>query len=203
MEQIHANLLLLCIVIFAVTAVGTYVIRMQKKLKKTVSTEKMLYCRDRIICCGKYAGNLKWMAKRVKCMEDSEAVLSAAKLMSPVIPERAILIPVPGHTGVTTYTKELCKAIVNRRKDLLMADFCVGHSRQSWCEMKKRFRHDGTDFLPDSEFFGFKLSGKPDFEEEQVVFIDNVADTGVTMAYAMSLVEGSAGLVLAMTEEKL
>ena len=115
------------------------------------------------------------------------AIYRAAAEMVKYIPTKAVLIPMPSHTGRATYTLELCKRIA-RETAAEVCDYLKGTPRETLYNLKKQGRH----LLPAK--LGFYLS-QPLPAGKRVIIIDNVVATGTTAAAAVRAIGG--GVVFA------
>lgn len=166
--------------------------------------KKAAECKSRVFSYGKYAEELKILAKAVKNCE-MYAIEKTALLMCDHILFRAIVIPIPGRDGYATYMREVAKCMSDVRPDIQVLDICKGKRRGSWCSWKKGMRKlGGKVVIPPPSYFRFKLTENPKkyYDGRDIYFIDNMGDTLTTITYAMTLVENSKGLVLAMTESE-
>lgn len=77
-----------------------------------------------------YDGINRWVCHKIKEM-DKDAINYAARNMAKLIPfSNAVLVPVPGHTGVSSNALLLANAIASY-SDVLVADILRGKSRES------------------------------------------------------------------------
>lgn len=119
---------------------------------------------------------------------DKAALRAAAIQIARELPPKAILVPVPSHTGRATYTLELCNAIKDEMKKRGMTDTYVADSltvkpHPSLCELKQQgkdvFDVDiRVDWISNSQRMLLRTfnnsNGHP------VFLVDNVIDTGKT-----------------------
>lgn len=127
------------------------------------------------------------------------------------MPNKTILIPVPGHEGYATHAYTIAIALAKETNRLYPAKtvYCyncmAGTERKSICELKRQ----GLPFF-DVEF-GFAPVEKktPQFIKEQramgweVVFVDNVIDTGTTiraLAAALGLTDAYSVIAIGDTQ---
>lgn len=115
------------------------------------------------------------------------AIFKAAAEMVEYIPNNAVLVPMPSHTGRATYTKDLCRLIA-RDTAAEVCDCLKGTPRETLYNLKKQGRH----ILPAK--LGFYLS-QPLPAGKHVLIIDNVVATGTTAAAAVRAIGG--GVVFA------
>ena len=83
-----------------------------------------------------YKDNLNFLCKMIK-NDNSAAIRDAAKLMEPLIPENACLIPMPSHLGFPTYMLEVAKEIAKIRKDVFYVDCLESNTHISRYYCKK------------------------------------------------------------------
>lgn len=134
-----------------------------------------------------YEGINNWVCHKVKEL-DHEAIDYAARNMAKIIPtEQAILIPVPGHTGVSTNALQLAKAI-SIHSGIPVIDALRGKDRESNYQAKYA-GHPLTE-----EQMGFRQVRElpPNLLP---IIIDNCVDTG-TSAKAAYHALGNKGVVL-------
>ena len=123
--------------------------------------------------------------------------------IAPALPDKAILVPVPGHNGVATYTKTLGQKIIEASswaflpKDVRMIDCLLSPVRPSLCQMKK-------ENLPFEDVdLGIRYNNrlvKPHLEAYiskgyEIILLDNVIDTGKTARACLKALRIDAKLV--------
>lgn len=143
-----------------------------------------------------YDGINNWVCHKVKEM-DSDAINYAARNMAKLIPFRnAVLVPVPGHTGVSTNAMHLARAIASYT-GLPVVDAIRGKSRES----NYLAKHAGHP-LTEAQMGFFQVEDLP--KGRVPVIIDNCVDTG-TSAKAAYHALGNKGIVLtyAMSDKLL
>lgn len=123
--------------------------------------------------------DIRSLAKGVKRRDPAE-IKKAARLMAEYIPDNAVLIPVPSHSGKATDMLDLANEI-GRRTNSPVADVLVGVERKSQYQAKK----EGSALTP-SEIGIEQVSRLPDGKIP--VFIDNVVNTGNTAKAAVDAV---------------
>lgn len=112
----------------------------------------------------------------------------AAMLMAPLVPEKAVLIPVPGHEGGRGMAHELTEWLA-RYTGVPVADVLTGTPRPSSYELKKK----GVFISKDEMSFDLKGPLPPGY---QPVVVDNVSASGQTALAALEVVGGNRILVL-------
>jgi hypothetical protein len=109
----------------------------------------------------------------------------AALEMEPLIPRNCVLVPVPGHMGYPSYTKDLSELLTTltgcQTKDIIR-----GNERPSWCFLKKK------GLILTDEDFGFKIM---EGVSKPILLIDNVYATGTTYRAIKRLLPGARILV--------
>ena len=115
---------------------------------------------------------LQQTARKIK-KGDQAAIDKAAEMMAPLIPDNAVLVPVPSHEGKATDMLQLANAIASRTGSEV-ADILTGTPRKSQYENKK----EGGKALTSSELGITKNGNLP--EGKIPVVIDNVVDSGNT-----------------------
>lgn len=146
-----------------------------------VITERLLrsIIRETLVALGgAYRGRIRRLAHLVK-QGDTAALREASALLSSYVPEGSILVPVPSHSGVSTYTKVLADLIARRSASTVL-DILSSDARP----MLYRSKSEGGDpeTLPPfkvSGDVGDRLRGASD-----VILVDNVVDSGVTFQRA-------------------
>ena len=116
--------------------------------------------------------NVSSLAKRVKS-RDAEAVREDAEMMKPLIPENAVLVPVPSHTGEATDMLDVAK-VLGELTGSEVADVLKGAPRASQYDTKKE-----TGAAISSSDLGIRMEGQLP-EGKLPIIIDNVVDTGNT-----------------------
>lgn len=115
-----------------------------------------------------------------------KSIARAASEMSKFVSPDVALIPMPGHTGAATYTKELAEQIA----DLTGAkvyDIMKGSVRETFYDIKKNGGQIKKDYL------GLYLT--QELPEGRIMIVDNCISTGTTAAAALDLTK--RGIVLA------
>ena len=116
--------------------------------------------------------NVSSLAKRVKS-RDAEAVREVAEMMKHLIPENAVLVPVPSHTGEATDMLDVAK-VLGELTGSEVADVLKGAPRASQYDTKKE-----TGAAISSSDLGIRMEGQLP-EGKLPIIIDNVVDTGNT-----------------------
>lgn len=143
-----------------------------------------------------YEGINNWVCHKVKEL-DHDALEFAARNMAKIIPTRqAVLIPVPGHTGVSTNALQLAQAI-SSHSGIPVLDALRGRDRESNYQAK----YAGHPLTEEQMGFRQVRALPPDVLP---IIIDNCVDTG-TSAKAAYHALGNKGVVLtfAMSDKLL
>jgi predicted amidophosphoribosyltransferase len=147
----------------------------------------------RIESVGSYRNaNLRGLAIGIK-ENDMRAILKSAELMSGLVKENAVLIPIPSKRGYATNTLKLANLIA-KKTGAEVCNILKGKNRQSFCELKRQ----GVRIV-DSEFFGFYLTGDIP-EGKRIYLVDNVTATGQTAKNAVDLIPGNIVSVLVLAD---
>ena len=150
---------------------------------------------------GPYDGSYRDLAKKVKTL-DAEAMLLAAAALRNALPDNAVLVPLPSHTGEPTFTKVLCSVIASKSRCPL-CDCLRGTPRESLCDLKNREYLSGAakgTFMPSPDSLGFYLCG-PLPQGKRPVLIDNVVASGTTAKAALRLFGEDAVLLAIAVDE--
>lgn len=123
------------------------------------------------VSVGSYRGNMDRLARGVKS-RDPKVIAEVADLMAPIIPEDAVLVPAPSHSGEATDMLDVANAIAERT-GVPVADVLRGAERGSQREAKRR----GAPIA--SGDMGITMEGELP-EGKIPVVIDNVVDSGNT-----------------------
>ena len=123
---------------------------------------------------------------------DPAAIRTAAKAMSQLLPksDHRLLVPVPSHVGVATYTLRLAKALAQSGCGLV-------YNVLKWTEREPLYSLKQRGIYPAPEALGFFLQS-PVPAGWEIAFVDNVVATGTTAAACLSLIGRGEMLVFAM-----
>ncbi|MBP5791023.1 MAG: zeta toxin family protein, partial [Kiritimatiellae bacterium] len=133
---------------------------------------------------GGYGGRLRVLAHGVK-EGDEDAMNEAAGRMAALIPDNAVLIPIPSHTGKATTMLQLANAIQALKPSATVLDALEADPHESNYVQKKRL-HRPPDAVSMRMKEGIELpQGRP------VYFVDNVVASGVTYAAAQKAIPGA------------
>lgn len=148
----------------------------------------ILSIKKNCIAVGKHSGKLRELAHQVKT-GDKSAILSAAILMSTLVPQNATLVPIPGHEGDATYTYDIAKAI-SKIRGVPVVDAIQGFYRESSYEAKLQGRSIT------SKVWFYKVEDIA--SDSNIIFIDNCVATGKTCEAARHAL-GDRGITLSIT----
>lgn len=124
------------------------------------------------VAAGGYRGSMDRLARGVKS-RDPKVVTEVADLMAPLIPDNAILVPAPSHSGTATDMLDVANAIAERT-GAPVADVLKSEARESQYESK---RESGRPITATQ--MGITMTGElPD--GMLPVVIDNVVNSGNT-----------------------
>lgn len=137
---------------------------------------------------------LRSLAHKIKDGKEAD-ITKAAKMMAPLIPENAVLIPAPSHTGKATDMLELAKAIAQQTGSEV-ADILSSAPRASQYDTKKQ---GGKPIK--SKDMGITVSGEIP-EGKIPVVIDNVVDSGNTAEACIQALGNGIVASLADSTEK-
>ena len=139
-----------------------------------------------------YDGINNWLCHKLK-ENDPQAITYCARQLVKMLPENAVVVPIPGHHGFALQTLYLARAINEQSGGIIpVANVLKGNSRMSNYQAKK----EGS-LLP-AEELGFRQvaplpKGKVPF------LLDNVVDTGTTAKAAINALGGGIVLSYAMS----
>ena len=139
-----------------------------------------------------YDGINNWLCHKLK-ENDPRAITYCARQLVKMLPENAVVVPIPGHHGFALQTLYIARAINEQSGGIIpVANVLKGNSRMSNYQAKK----EGS-LLP-AEELGFRQvaplpKGKVPF------LLDNVVDTGTTAKAAINALGGGIVLSYAMS----
>ena len=148
-----------------------------------------------ILSAGKYyEGNNRWVAHQLKD-GNPKAIEYAAKKMAVIIPEGAVLVPIPGHHGTADLTLKLAKAIA-AYTDVPVVDALRGEKHES------QYRAKCRGLSVTEEQMGFKQVA-PLPKGLIPLLVDNVVDTGVTAKAAFKALGTGVAFAFALSDTLL
>lgn len=160
-----------------------------------ISTPSQTGQEDEVASCGRYYGTgMQKLAHGIKD-GDAAAIAKSGAMMAGKIPDGAILIPMPGHSGVPVNELRLANEIAKRRKGVEVVDCLRSNAHESSYALKKKGRKSRMGI----EMF---TEGRPkDFGGRPVFVVDNVISSGSTWDAAKKALPKSRLLVLADARE--
>ena len=139
-----------------------------------------------------YDGINNWLCHKLK-ENDPQAITYCARQLVKMLPENAVVVPIPGHHGFALQTLYLAKAINEQSGGIIpVANVLKGNSRMSNYQAKK----EGS-LLP-AEELGFRQVA-PLPKGKVPYLLDNVVDTGTTAKAAINALGGGIVLSYAMS----
>lgn len=139
-----------------------------------------------------YDGINNWLCHKLK-ENDPQAITYCARQLVKMLPETAVVVPIPGHHGFALQTLYLARAINEQSGGIIpVANVLKGNSRMSNYQAKK----EGS-LLP-AEELGFRQVA-PLPKGKVPYLLDNVVDTGTTAKAAINALGGGIVLSYAMS----
>lgn len=120
-----------------------------------------------------------------------DAIRYAGEEMAKYVSPNDTLVPIPSRTGEAIQTLLLAKEIA-KKSGAKIANILNGKTRESLYDLKKQGVEPGEDF------FGFHGNGT---EDNNLVLVDNVLDTGMTVKSAADAIGAKKVLVFARTSQ--
>lgn len=133
--------------------------------------------KDRVIWLARYEGFFRHICRGIR-EGDGPCIRQAAHFYAAMLPEKAMVIPMPGHDGVARQMLAVAIEIAKLRKDIIVADIMASNKHASHYDVKK----DGCVPLPVKMSTTKFIIGESDRPR---VIIDNVVVTGVTAQAAL------------------
>ena len=139
-----------------------------------------------------YDGINNWLCHKLK-ENDPRAITYCARQLVKMLPENAVVVPIPGHHGFALQTLYLARAINEQSGGIIpVANVLKGNSRMSNYQAKKK-----GSLLP-AEELGFRQVA-PLPKGKVPYLLDNVVDTGTTAKAAINALGGGIVLSYAMS----
>ena len=142
---------------------------------------------------GAYRKRIRYLCHLVK-EGDIEAIDEASLILAKYVPAGSILIPVPSHGGVATYTLKLAQFIAKRSKSKVM-DILSSPARERMYNLKMQkadVKNVNLNFSAASDVDGQiaqKLAGA-----RNVILIDNVVSSGITYEQVQKAIKDKYGV---------
>jgi len=143
-----------------------------------------------------YDGINNWLCHKLK-ENDPQAIAFCARQLVKLLPENAVVIPIPGHHGFALQTLYLGRAISELSdRSITVANVLKGNCRVSNYQAKKE------GHLLSAEELGFRQVA-PLPKGKVPYLLDNVVDTGTTAKAAIKALGGGVVLSYAMSNTLL
>lgn len=143
---------------------------------------------------GRYEGYLRTIARGVRD-NNSKCIECAAKLFDLMLPEGAIVVPMPGHLGAPVQMLSVAKRLKKRRKDICVLNFLRCDPHETNYSQKKYTTPAPIKMFFDEE----KLCGECVNYGADMFVIDNVICSGVTASAALEVLPDATVVALAMS----
>lgn len=143
-----------------------------------------------------YDGINNWLCHKLK-ENDPQSIDHCARQLAKMLPENAVIVPIPGHHGYAVQTLNLARAISAQTDGkITVANVLKGNNRASNYQAK-------TEGHPLSvEELGFhQVRSLP--KDKVPYLLDNVVDTGTTAKAAVKALGGGIVLSYAMSDALL
>lgn len=138
---------------------------------------------------GRYEGYLRMIARGVGD-NDPMCIECAAKLFDLMLPEGAIVVPMPSHHGHSCQMLSVVRKLIERRGDITAYNILKCEPHESNYSQKEY-----TTPAP----IKMHLSTKINFDGAEVFVLDNVICTGVTASAALEVLPNATVVALAMS----
>ena len=143
-----------------------------------------------------YDGMNNWLCHQLKD-NDPQVIDYCARQLAAMLPENAIIVPIPGHHGYADQTLSLARAISSKTEGKIgVANILKGNNRDSNYQAKK----DGHPLSIEQmglHRVGILPNGKVPY------LLDNCVDTGTTAKAAVKALGGGVVLSYAMSDTLL
>ena len=149
-----------------------------------------------IYAAGKYAGSLRSLAHGIK-EGDEDAIVESAGRMVALVPNNAVLVPIPGHLGRARTTMRLAQAIAALKPGVSVVDALEAEPHESNYDQKKRLHK------PPKDVNMWRRAGVEIPEGRPVYFVDNVVASGSTYYAAQKAIPGADIITLADTMKQM
>ena len=143
---------------------------------------------------GRYEGYLRTLARGVRD-NNPKCIECAAKLVDLMLPEGAIVVPMPSHYGSACQMLSVVRKLVERRNDITAYDILKCDPHEANYSQKKY-----TTPSPIHMHISSKMVECDGYDFGQGIFIlDNVICTGVTASAALEVLPDATVVALAMS----
>lgn len=130
--------------------------------------------------CGDLNGdNIRALAHRVKD-GNPKAIEKAASLLYKYVSPHSVLIPIPSHTGVSTYTKELANIIAQKSNSIVLDVLRCGPRDMLYNRKMKGANVNNINLGIYCVGDVNGLIAKQLHKAKNIILIDNVVDSGIT-----------------------
>ena len=138
---------------------------------------------------GRYEGYLRTIARGVRD-NNPKCIECAAKLFDLMLPEGAIVVPMPSHYGSACQMLSVVRKLVERRGDITAYDIlrCEPHEAN----------YSQKEYATPAPI-KMRLSTAINFDGAGVFVLDNVICTGVTASAALEVLPDATVVALAMS----
>lgn len=131
--------------------------------------------RDRVVWLARYEGFFRHICRGIR-EGDSQCIRQAAHFYAAMLPEYAVVVPMPGHHGTALQMLYVANEIKKLRNDIRVSNVLASNSHASHYEVKK------GGHIPPPLKMALTVDNLP---EGPKVVIDNVVVTGVTAQAAL------------------
>ena len=138
---------------------------------------------------GRYEGYLRTIARGVRD-NNPKCIECAAKLFDLMLPEGAIVVPMPSHYGTAIQMMSVARQLKKRRKDIRVWD-CLE------CEPHEA-NYSQKEYATPAPI-KMRLSTAINFDGAGLFVLDNVICTGVTASAALEVLPDATVVALAMS----
>lgn len=143
-----------------------------------------------------YDGINNWLCHKLK-ENDSQVIDYCARQLAKMLPDNAVIVPIPGHHGYAQETLYIAKAIsVQTDGKIPVANVLKGNCRTSNYQSKKEGRPLSVEELGVHQV-------RPLPKDKMPYLLDNVVDTGTTARAAVKAIGGGVVLSYAMSDTLL
>lgn len=140
---------------------------------------------------GRYEGYLRTIARGVRD-NNPKCIECAAKLFDLMLPQGAVVAPMPSHFGSAAQMLSVANELHMRRPDIIVCDLLrCDHHPANYMQKKDGFTPDPIRMFIAPEFV--ECSGRCMF------ILDNVVCTGVTASAALKVLPDATVVALAMS----
>lgn len=143
---------------------------------------------------GRYEGFLAALCNGVRD-DDDESCSMMARFFDIMLPEKAVVIPMPSHDGRARQMLKVSRYLKKRRRDIKVADILTCDPHESSRDAKKR------GCMPPPMTMRAEPSSEKErgglFDGRKIFILDNCVVTGATATAALEAIPGAIVLALA------